>query len=143
MTTAVQRVAAYAVCVDDANRLLLCRLSDVTDVPGMWTLPGGGIDFGEHPEDAARREVFEETGYEARIEDVVAIDSARRSFVDNDTEFDYHSVRIVYRAEVASGSLTYEVGGSTDMAQWFSIDEAASVPLSDVARIGTRLAWGA
>jgi len=45
----VQRVAAYNVCVDDADRLLLCRLSGITEAPGSWTLPGGGIDFGEHP----------------------------------------------------------------------------------------------
>ena len=28
----------------------------------LWTLPGGGIDFGEHPDDAVVREVYEETG---------------------------------------------------------------------------------
>ena len=141
MTTPVQRVAAYAVCVDAEDRLLLCRLSDLTEARGMWTLPGGGIDFGEHPEDAARREVFAETGYQARIDDVVAIDSVRRRIVDDGTEFDYHSVRIVYRGEIVRGSLTHEVGGSTDMAQWFTAAEAASAKLSDVGRIGARLAW--
>ena len=48
-----QRVAAYNVCLDDAGRLLVCRLTAVTDRAGYWTLPGGGIDFGEHPADAA------------------------------------------------------------------------------------------
>lgn len=31
--------------------------------PWAWTLPGGGIDKGESPEDAAMREVYEETGF--------------------------------------------------------------------------------
>ena len=51
----IQRVAAYNVCVDPDDRLLVCRLSDITEAPGAWTLPGGGIQFGEHPEIAAIR----------------------------------------------------------------------------------------
>ena len=129
--------------VDDAQQLLLCRLSDQTDYPGMWTLPGGGIDFGEHPEDAARREVFEETGYDARISELVAVDSRRRVLTDDDgREVDFHSVRIVYRGEIVAGELTHETNGSTDMAQWCARSETATMTLSDVALIGARLAWG-
>jgi len=36
------------------------------DVP-VWVLPGGGIDFGETPENAVVREVFEETGLKVEI----------------------------------------------------------------------------
>ena len=38
-----QRVAAYNVCLDERSRLLMCRLSDITERPGFWTLPGGGM----------------------------------------------------------------------------------------------------
>jgi 8-oxo-dGTP pyrophosphatase MutT (NUDIX family) len=55
----VQRPAAYAVLVQDGE-VLLTRVTG-----GMfWTLPGGGIDHGEHPDDAVHRETFEETGLE-------------------------------------------------------------------------------
>lgn len=41
------------------ERVLLCNRSD-----GMgWAFPGGGVDYGEHPEQTARREVWEELGY--------------------------------------------------------------------------------
>ncbi|MDP9336579.1 MAG: NUDIX domain-containing protein, partial [Actinomycetota bacterium] len=51
----IQRVAAYNLCVDSDDRLLLVRLSERTEAPGSWTLPGGGVEFGEHPEAAALR----------------------------------------------------------------------------------------
>ena len=60
------------------SRLLLCRLSDITERPGWWTLPGGGIDFGEHPEAGALRELHEETGLIGRIVELLAVDSLRR-----------------------------------------------------------------
>jgi len=50
------RVAAYAVC-RDGERILCCRLAPGEPSPGSWTLPGGGIDFGERPEDAVVREL--------------------------------------------------------------------------------------
>jgi hypothetical protein len=31
-----QRVGAYAVCLDSASRVLLCRMSDQTRTPGTW-----------------------------------------------------------------------------------------------------------
>ena len=33
----------------------------------IWALPGGGLETGETPEDAAIREAYEESGYEVKI----------------------------------------------------------------------------
>jgi ADP-ribose pyrophosphatase YjhB (NUDIX family) len=58
----VTRVAAYGL-LQRENKLLLCRLSQHVGLhPGHWTLPGGGLDFGEDPEQAVVREFAEETG---------------------------------------------------------------------------------
>lgn len=43
--------------------LLLKRSESARDYPGHWCTPGGGIDAGENPEQAARRESSEEVGY--------------------------------------------------------------------------------
>jgi 8-oxo-dGTP diphosphatase len=132
--TRIQRVAAYNVCVDDSGRLLVCRLSGITARPGAWTLPGGGIDFGEHPEAGALRELHEETGLIGRIVELLAVDSTHRD--------DYHSVRIVYRTEVEGADLVFETNESTDLAAWRSRAELASMDLLELARLGMRFAFG-
>ncbi len=55
--------------IDDGGNLLLARRGDL----GTWTLPGGRLDHGEHLQEAARREVREETGISARIERAVGL----------------------------------------------------------------------
>jgi 8-oxo-dGTP diphosphatase len=139
----IQRVAAYNVCVDDQSRLLMCRLSNITERPGSWTLPGGGIDFGEHPEAGALRELQEETGLVGRIRDLVAVDSLRRAVrAGDDIEADYHSVRIVYRTDIVGGALRDETDESTDRAAWCTREELETMPLVELGRIGMRLAFG-
>ena len=146
-----QRVAAYNVCVDDRSRLLLCRLSNITERPGAWTLPGGGIDFGEHPEAGALRELHEETGLVGRIVELLAVHSLRRTLRAKErdrlgfaegTEIDYHSVRIIYRTEIIGGDLRDETDESTDMAAGFTHEDATALPLVDLGRIGIELAFG-
>jgi ADP-ribose pyrophosphatase YjhB (NUDIX family) len=137
----LQRVAAYNVCVAD-GRILLCRLSAITEAPGSWTLPGGGIDFGEDPADAAIRELREETGLDGEIDELLAVDSYRRVADSADGEVDYHAIRIIYRTTVTGVELAHEADGSTDMAGWFTHADLATLPVVPTAMLGARFAFG-
>jgi len=64
LQTVIRRRVARVLLFDDQERLLLFHVRDTADPKSdpWWYLPGGGMDPGESPEEAARRELFEETG---------------------------------------------------------------------------------
>lgn len=101
------------------QEILLSRLAPYLASDEQWTLPGGGIDFGEDPRDAVVREVYEETGLRVAVGDRAWIDSARR--LVSDLETDMHSVRMVFEGWApvdAPEPRVVEVGGSTVDARW-------------------------
>ena len=123
------RVAAYAVIQDDLGRVLLSHWSGGT----AWSMPGGGIDPGEHPVETAIREVREETGYDVEIGDLLGVDSmvipATRRLAEG-RDVPMQALRIVYRATITGGTLTNEVDGSSDRAEWFDLDNIPSQRVS-------------
>ncbi|MEZ4872146.1 MAG: NUDIX hydrolase [Bdellovibrionales bacterium] len=86
---------------------------------GAWILPGGMVEKGEHPEQTAIREVYEETGLSVRITGLIGI----RHRIEKD-----HSANIyyIYKAEVAdelAATLTWPEGEILE-ARFWEIDHA-------------------
>ena len=57
----------------------------------------------------------------------------------------YQSTRVIFEARIVGGELgTLEVDGTTDFAEWGTLEEAAQVPESaaDIIRVGIE-AWRA
>jgi len=114
--------------------VLLCRISPGYPGTGLWTLPGGGLDFGEEPTAGAIREVAEETGLLARITGEPQILSNSGTW-PRDPQVAFHQVRFVYPMEVVGGTLRNELDESTDLAAWIEPDEIDSLPLADVVSL--------
>jgi ADP-ribose pyrophosphatase YjhB (NUDIX family) len=134
------RVAAYAIVVDQQDRILLAHWNEGRRA--AWTLPGGGLEPGEEPEKAVRREVREETGFRVSIQELLGIHSrvipASRRL--SESENPLHTLRIVYRAQITGGKLRNEVDGSTDRADWFELSDVRSLQRVKLVDIGLEMA---
>lgn len=111
------RLGCYAV-IHDEEKLLLCRLCDGLSHHGKWTLPGGGLEFGETIEEAMVREVEEETGLHVVAKDLLSHHSRVSEFADKSL----HIFQFLLGVEVVGGELRNEIGGSTDLVEWVSVD---------------------
>ena len=129
------RVSAYAL-IHDSERILLCRLSkELPEWEGYWTLPGGGIEFGESPDDAVVREVREETGLIITPEGIVGIDNLS---INRDSEH-FQGIRIIYNVTVGGGELQHEVSGTTDRCEWHRLDRLAELKLVELVESGVNM----
>jgi 8-oxo-dGTP diphosphatase len=120
------------------GEILLSRLAPSISEDELWTLPGGGIEFGEHPDDAVVREVHEETGLDCVLGGPLWIGSAHR-VVDRASEpTEMHSIRIVYDAWVAPDApepRVVEVDGSTIDARWMPLADVESGAVTTVPMV--------
>lgn len=132
------RVAAYALCTDTAGRVLLVRIAPGYLAGGSWTLPGGGLQFGEDPEAAVLRELTEETGLIGTVKSIALIDSRTRGGEPGRGMGAWHGISIFYRVEITGGELQAEVEESTDAAAWFSRVEIAELPFVDLVDVALR-----
>ncbi|MCD2190238.1 NUDIX hydrolase [Actinomycetospora soli] len=116
-----RRVAAAGAVVHDATgRLLLVRRGREPQV-GRWTLPGGRVEPGESPAEAAAREVTEETG--------IVVTVGREWLVlerpgPDGVVFEIHD----FTADVLGGEL--RPGDDATDAGWFTAAELAELPLT-------------
>jgi ADP-ribose pyrophosphatase YjhB (NUDIX family) len=112
-----------------AESVLLIRRAKPPRV-GSWSLPGGAQRLGERAEDAARRELREETGVEAGPLRLAAVVDAMTPGEDGRLRFHYTIVD--YWAEWAAGEA--RAGGDVDAVAWAALDALDPYALTEEAR---------
>ena len=122
----IRRVGAYGICRDGSGRVLLARNSPRSEFPGLWTLPGGGVEQGEHPDDAVLREFGEETGLDVRIDALHAVTADVFRLPSGNLE---HTDRILYDVSPAGGDLRAEADGTTERVAWMTAADLAGLAL--------------
>lgn len=112
-------------------------------LPGVFELPGGHIDYGEHFVDGLKRELREELGIEVTVGDPFAVFDYKNEVKGS------HSVEVVYFAQLAdaSGDIMLNAADHSEY-KWFTREEADQMyvdeqlpedPERDVVRKGFAL----
>ena len=114
-TVFVDPKVAVAVVASDGGRILMVKRA-IDPMMGRWSLPAGYVDRGEEVEEAAVREVREETGVEVRLDSLLGVYSRQGAPV----------ILVVYAATITAGVAT--PGEEAQDVGLFNVDEMPEMP---------------
>lgn len=111
------RPAVYAIIIQD-DKILLSKQWQGYD------LPGGGIDLGETNDQALKREVKEETGYEIEVDRIVHTASSFFKLPFKNTFV--HSIHLFFLCHIVGGQLSDQYLNSQEkeyanLAEWVDL----------------------
>lgn len=107
------KLAADVLVEDEAGRVLLIRRRNA---PIGWAIPGGFVDVGETLEEAARREMREETGLD------VELISQFHTYSDPARDPRHHTVTVVFHGRRADPAAAPAAGDDALEARFFALD---------------------
>ncbi|MBN9071386.1 MAG: NUDIX hydrolase [Rhizobiales bacterium] len=122
-TPSFTEIPAVSVAVLDAGKVLLVKRGRAP-AKGLYAFPGGKVEKGETLEEAARRELKEETGL-----DVAHVEPIRTLAIAAEGGASPHAFRLtVFRGTGPAGTLM--AGDDAEQAGFFTIEEARAMPLT-------------
>jgi len=86
---------------------------------GVWSFPGGHVEFGEHPDQAVTREALEETG-------LVITEVEKLNFTSYFYENGSQYITLFFKATAWSGTLENKEPEKCKGLEWFHPDELPS-----------------
>ncbi len=121
----IARLCVAAIIATSDDRILFCKRSMTLKVaPGLWHMPGGGIEEGETVEEAITRELSEELGLSVR-------EAAKFSGVQHDYPAGGETHRTLFVYVVAEGSIV--LCPENDEAGLFSLEQLSEILMPNVS----------
>lgn len=102
------------VLIDNRNEKIL----EVAD--GKWEVPGGKIEFGESPEEAVKRELLEETGYNVVVKELIPYTKVS---LWEYSDYIQHTVLFFYICELEDDKHVVMKDKRINTFKWVSIDD--------------------
>ncbi len=119
--------------VHEQGRVLLVRRRFPPN-EGLWAIPGGLVELGETVEEAAVREVGEETGLKIALERL--LDVSTEVHIDDSGRRRYHYVLVDYVAARLAGDVV--LNGESSEWRWADGDESEGLEMNEVTRKAVR-----
>lgn len=119
-----RHVGVYGICMFD-NQILLVKKTRGPYVH-TWDLPGGGLEHGETPEDALKREFLEETTFHIKSSELITVESTTIEYHNDKCEDEsLHHVGMLYCVEIDHEHTDAIHIDDEDVSEckWFMIDE--------------------
>lgn len=108
------------------RKFLVLKTPDTESKPGIWELPGGRMDWGETAEQAFKREMREELGFEkVKLGRFINI----WSFTSERTEFNHHFVILDF--EIYSDEIDIKLSAEHTEYKWIGIEEIDNFYMKD------------
>jgi 8-oxo-dGTP diphosphatase len=112
----IPQVAVGAIIVSDGALLMVRRARE--PAKGLWSIPGGRVEFGEYVAAALAREVKEETALDIEVDDLIGF---------AEVVGDPHYVILDFGAHVV-GDTEPSPSGDAAEARWVAFDEVLTLP---------------
>lgn len=129
-----QTFGVVGAIIEREGKFLLVKEADPGPDQGKWNHPAGGIDVGESPLEAVKREVSEETGYSFSPEGLLGVYSLIRNDIENDKGEYPHAIKLIFTGSISSDP-ERDLADDVSKTKWFSekeINEMGAEELRDI-----------